>query len=148
MNSSGHSFDALAKYKSTTDKLDKFLIYRAMNGKLSCGPSYVFKSSKVQLQMALAMDKDTDGLLKTEVCFADGNYKRCPGYVTLTLWVRLTVTCILYCYIHVSQKSGAQLLSLIIQRFSLSNYLCVKSYQLLHEPADLDAANFSNLAYE
>lgn len=92
-NSSGQSFDALAKYKATTYKLDKLLIYRAMNGKLLCGPSYFFKSSEVQLQMALAMDKDKDGLLKIEVCFADGNHKRCTGNVTLTQWVRRNVTC-------------------------------------------------------
>ena len=29
INSSRHSFDAIAKYKATTDKLDKFLIYKA-----------------------------------------------------------------------------------------------------------------------
>ena len=44
MNPMGHSFDALAKYKATTDKLDKFLIYKAQNG----GPSYVFKTSEAQ----------------------------------------------------------------------------------------------------
>ena len=63
MKPSGHSFDAIAKYKATTDKLDKFLIYRAQNGHLSCGPSYVFKSSKVQLQMTLDMDKDSSFIL-------------------------------------------------------------------------------------
>jgi hypothetical protein len=87
MNSAGHSFDALAKYKVTTDKLDKFLVYKAMNGQLSSGLSYVFKSSETQLQMALSMDKDGDGILSKEVCFADGNHKRCPRYITLTLWV-------------------------------------------------------------
>lgn len=29
MNPSGHSFHAIAKYKTTTDCLDKFLIYKA-----------------------------------------------------------------------------------------------------------------------
>ena len=88
MNPSGHSFDAIAKYKATTDKLDKFLIYRAQNGNLSGGPSYVFKTSETQLRMALDMDKDVDSILSNEVCFADGNHKRCPGYITLTLWVK------------------------------------------------------------
>lgn len=37
MNPMGHSFDALAKYKATRDKLDKFLIYKAQNGSLSAG---------------------------------------------------------------------------------------------------------------
>ena len=58
MNPMGHSFDALAKYKATTDKLDKFLIYKAQNG----GPSYVFKTSEAQLQMAL--DRDSSGPLR------------------------------------------------------------------------------------
>lgn len=86
-----HSFDALAKYKATTDKLDKFLIYKAQNGGLNGGPSYVFKTSEAQLQMALDMDRDAEGILKHEVCFADGNHKRCLGYITLTLWVRINL---------------------------------------------------------
>ena len=89
MDSSGHSFDAIAKYKATTDKLDKYLVYRAQNGSLSGGPSYVFKTSKTQLKMALEMDKDGGGSLSKKVCFGDGNHKRCPGYITLTLWVRI-----------------------------------------------------------
>ena len=71
MNPMGHSFDALAKYKATTDKLDKFLIYKAQNGGLNGGPSYVFKTSEAQLQMALDMDRDAEGILRHEVCFAD-----------------------------------------------------------------------------
>lgn len=91
MNPMGHSFDALAKYKATTDKLDKFLIYKAQNGGLNGGPSYVFKTSEAQLQMALDMDRDAESILKHEVCFADGNHKRCHGYITLTLWVRINL---------------------------------------------------------
>ena len=91
MNPMGHSFDALAKYKATTDKLDKFLIYKVQNGGLNGGPSYVFKTSEAQLHMALDMDRDAEGILKHEVCFADGNHKRCPGYITLTLWVRINL---------------------------------------------------------
>ena len=91
MDSSGHSFDAIGKYKATTDKLDKFLVYQAQNGRLTGGPSYVFKTSKTQLEIALEMDKDSSGSLHTEVCFADGNHKRCPGYITLTLWVRFNL---------------------------------------------------------
>ena len=53
MNPSGHSFDAIAKYKATTDKLDKFLIYRAQNGHLSCGPSYVFRVVKYNFKWHL-----------------------------------------------------------------------------------------------
>lgn len=37
------------------------------------------------------MDRDAEGILKHEVCFADGNHKRCPGYITLTLWVRINL---------------------------------------------------------
>ena len=88
INSSGHSFDALAKYKITTDKLDKFLIYRAMKGQLSNRLSYIFKSRETQLRMVLNMDKDGDGILAKEVCFVDGNQKCCQGYITLNLWVR------------------------------------------------------------
>lgn len=55
------------------------------------GPSFVFKSSKTLLNMALDMDMESDGVLSKEVCFADGNHKRCPGYITLTLWVSLII---------------------------------------------------------
>ena len=47
MNSSRHSFHAFAKYKITTDKLDKSLIYRAMNGQLSNRPSTFLKAAKL-----------------------------------------------------------------------------------------------------
>ena len=43
------------------------------------------------VKMALDMDRDAEGILKHEVCFADGNHKRCLGYITLTLWVRINL---------------------------------------------------------
>ena len=33
--------------------------------------------------MVLDMDEDGDGILAKEVCFADGDHKHCPGYITL-----------------------------------------------------------------
>ena len=67
MNPMGHSFEALAKYKATTDKLDKFFIYKARNGGLNGRPSYVFKTSEAQHQMALDVDRDAEGILEYEV---------------------------------------------------------------------------------
>ena len=76
-----------------------------MNGQLSNGPSYVFKSSETQLRMVLDMEKDGDVILAKEVCFADGNHKRCPGYITLTLWVRWSIFCnIIYCITIIIKK--------------------------------------------
>ena len=54
-----------------------------MNDKIS----YVFKTSTALLDLALSMDKDEDGLLNKEYAFYDGNFKRCPGYVTLACHV-------------------------------------------------------------
>ena len=50
-----------------------------MNGE----PSYVFKMSKVQAKLAVAMDCNENDFLANEYCFFNGTFKRCPGFVTL-----------------------------------------------------------------
>lgn len=87
----GYSFDVFVKYKVIIDKLDKFLIYKVQNGGFNGGLFYVFKISEVQFQMVFDMDRDVEGILKYEVCFVDGNYKCCFGYIILILWVRINL---------------------------------------------------------
>ena len=90
IDSAGHNFDAVGKYKeSVSQKLqDPYLIYKVNNKALdSTRPSYVFKSSREQIQIAVEMDREGDNLLAGEYCHLDGNHKRCHGYKTITLWV-------------------------------------------------------------
>ena len=90
MDSSGHNFDAVGKYKEKVcEKLsDPFLIYKVHNKSLdNSRPSFVFKSSKQQLQIAIDMDREGDNPLSQEYCHLDGNHKRCASFKTITLWV-------------------------------------------------------------
>ena len=58
-----------------------------MNGK----PTFVFKSSRIQIQLVTEMDRDGTGFLNGEYCFADGTFKRCPGFVTLSVYVYVSL---------------------------------------------------------
>ena len=75
----------------TTDKKDKFYIYK-MNCKSVWGkPSYVFKTSTKALEIAQKMEqKETEGQhtnsLSLEWAYMDGMHSRVRGYKTLTLW--------------------------------------------------------------
>ena len=68
----GHSFEAVAKFKTNVSERDPFYIFsindRKMNGKMS----YAVKCSKVQLRLACDMN---DGFLLEEYCFCDGTQK-------------------------------------------------------------------------
>ena len=60
----GHSYDAVMQYKEKVEKVlqDPFLIYR-----VDCERRVVFKTSKFQLQLALEMDREGEGHLKSLV---------------------------------------------------------------------------------
>ena len=49
------------------------LIYRAHDDNLNGAPCYTSKAIKVQLRMALDLDRDMDGILQNNVCFPVGN---------------------------------------------------------------------------
>ena len=49
-------FSHIADVKSETNKWDKYLIYHIHCGKTSSGGSYIFKTSKHHLEIALKMD--------------------------------------------------------------------------------------------
>ena len=52
-----------------------------MNGK----PTFVSKMSRVQAKLAIAMDRDNPETFRNGAyCFADGTFKRCSGFVTLS----------------------------------------------------------------
>ena len=90
MDSCGHNFDAVGKYRENVcQKLnDPFLIYKVHNKSPDPGkPSFVFKSSREQLQIAVDMDRHGTNPLSEEYCHLDGNHKRCAGFKTITLWM-------------------------------------------------------------
>ena len=47
-------------------------------------PRFVFKMSRAQAQIVLAMNQDSRFFLNCEYCLADGTLKRCPDFVTLS----------------------------------------------------------------
>ena len=84
----GHSFEAVAKFKTNVSERDHFFLSSINDRKMNGEMSYVVKCCKVQLRLACAMN---DGFLLEEYCFCDGTYKRCPQYVTLGVFVLVPV---------------------------------------------------------
>lgn len=83
----GHSFEALAEFKAFCDKRDPFLVYKMNDERHNKEPSFVFKTSRFQADLGVAMDRDGDGLLSSQYCFVDAKHNRCNGFKTITLWV-------------------------------------------------------------
>ena len=85
------SFTNIKTLKETTDKKDKFYIYKMNCKSVSGKPSYVFKTSTKALEIAQKMEqKETEGQrtnsLSLEWAYMDGMHSRVRGYKTLTLW--------------------------------------------------------------
>ena len=89
----GHSYEAVGQYRAKMQRLDKFLVYKINSKALNGDTSYVFKTSKRQLDIAISMDCDENGPLKDEYMFFDGTFKRCPGFVTLAGHVFMDISC-------------------------------------------------------
>ena len=53
---------------------------------------FVFKMSRAQAQIALAMNQNSNLFLNGEYCFVDGTYERCPDFFTLAAY---TYACLL-----------------------------------------------------
>ena len=79
----GHSFEAVGQLRTCLMPKDPFLIYKINSRNLNGEPSYVFKMSRIQAKLAVAMDEENDDFLCDKYCFFDGTFKRCPGFVTL-----------------------------------------------------------------
>lgn len=87
MHPSGVNFEAIGQLKSKLDERDPYYIYRVNDRKLNQKASYVFKTSKIQMQLTLSMDKDADGVLSKEYCFMDVKHNRCAGFKTFSIHV-------------------------------------------------------------
>ena len=87
-----NSFTNIAQLHETTQKKDKFLIYSMNCREINDKPSYVFKTSKHNLDITLSMDPDRKtvcgcrSLLSYEKAYFDGMHRHCRRYKTLTLW--------------------------------------------------------------
>lgn len=79
----GHSFEAVGHLRSRLIAKDPFLIFKINSRNLNGEPSYVFKMSRIQAKLAVAMDQDGEDFLRDEYCYFDGTFKRCPGFITL-----------------------------------------------------------------
>lgn len=67
------------------------MVYQLNDRKMNRKISFVFKTLKSLLDLALAMDKDANGLLREEYAYFDGTFKRSPGFVTLACHVYVKV---------------------------------------------------------
>jgi hypothetical protein len=83
------SFEAVAEVKAASDPVDKYLVYSLNSNKINPKrPNFVFKSSKVMGELAIAMDcgnpNPTD--LSKECVYFDGTHSRTIGYTAVVLW--------------------------------------------------------------
>ena len=87
LHPSGHNFEALAHLKARMDQEDPLYIYKMNDRRHNNKPSFVFKTSKIQAQLALAMDRDSNEILNKEYCFVDIEHNRCASFKTLAAHV-------------------------------------------------------------
>ena len=87
------AFWCITNLRKASDEIDKNLIYAVNCRQLTGEPSYVFKTHKHALDLAVQMDptrKSVRGrrsLLASKKAYFDGMHRRCRGYKTLTMWV-------------------------------------------------------------
>lgn len=84
----GHSFDAKATIKEAADKMDKFLIFSAEDGRLSRGENtFVFRSSREKVKMMFEMQRGSGGPWEEQYCFLDAEYDWVQKMKTINLSV-------------------------------------------------------------
>ena len=85
IHSSGENFEAVVTFKLYCDAKDDLFVYKVNDRRGNPDvPSFVFKTSKERMRIALQMNKDGDHFLSEEFCYFDGKVKRCRNFVTLT----------------------------------------------------------------
>ena len=65
----GHSFEAVGQLRTRLMQKDPFLIYKINSRNLNGEPSYVFKMSRIQARLAVAMDEKNDDFFATSIVF-------------------------------------------------------------------------------
>ena len=86
-NPAGHSIEAVAQLKRKSDEQDEYFIYKMNDRYVNPDePSYVFKTSKLKINIALSMG-NKELFMPNEYCYIDGKWNRCKDFPTLTLSV-------------------------------------------------------------
>lgn len=82
MNPAGHSFEAVANLKRKADEKDEYFIYKMNDIRMKPDEtSYVFKTSKLKINIALGMG-EKEHFMANEYCYIDGKWNRLPNYHT------------------------------------------------------------------
>lgn len=88
INPLGHSFDAIATIKEAADKVDKFLIFSAEDGRLSGGENtFVFRSSLQKVEIMYQMQRGSGSSLAEQYCFLDAEHDRVQNMKSINLSV-------------------------------------------------------------
>ena len=83
-----NSFDAEGIIKRKTDEKDPYYIFKNGNKNLDGGCDFVFKSGKVEAEMASAMDQDgPENILQLKNAYLDATHTRVYGFKTFGLWL-------------------------------------------------------------
>ena len=101
----------------------------------------MFKCSRFQADMALSMDRNGNGLLYEQYCYADATHKRCPGFKTLTLWVYLPLLRKLVKL--ATMESSREDTEGFVQFWSLLNEVCLYIAVFLIRNVQTDVAKVS-----
>ena len=81
----GENFEAVVTFKLYCDNQDELLIHKVNDRRGNPDfPSFVFKTSKERMKIALNMDREGEHFMREEYCYFDGKVKRCRNFVTLT----------------------------------------------------------------
>lgn len=87
-NPAGHSFDALAKIKESSDLIDKYLLWSVKDGRVA-DMTAVFRSSEERIEIATQMQRGNGGHpLGDEYCFVDAEHDKVKGMKTINLSVQ------------------------------------------------------------
>lgn len=88
-NPVGHSFEALAKIKESSDRIDKYLLWSVEDGRVSQSKlTAVFRSSKERIQIASQMQRGDIHPLGSEYCFLDAEHNKVKDMKTINLTVQ------------------------------------------------------------
>ena len=79
--------EALANLRKKIYVKDPFFIYKMNDEAMNGEQTFVFKMSRAQADLALAMDRSTDNYLQDEYCFGDGTFARVINFTTLGVHV-------------------------------------------------------------
>ena len=78
LNQQGHSFDAIAKIKEQLDKVDKYLLWKVVDGRFA---------EDGLTTILLQMKQGLDGAIPKEYCFLDAEHDLCSGMKTINLTI-------------------------------------------------------------